>query len=89
MLARGMAKKRLANPEAAHQYTKGGPESGEAIRLYLEVLKVMAVSHRTHLGVRIVFPDPQVCHETAARESIGTAWIGRMAAERESGEGPE
>ena len=42
MLARGMAKKRLNGPEAAQQYTDGGPESGEAIRLYLQVLKVIA-----------------------------------------------
>lgn len=42
MLAKGMAKKRLDNPETAIQYTKGGPESGESIRLYLEVLKVIA-----------------------------------------------
>lgn len=41
MLARGMAKKRLETPGTAQQYTHGGPESGEALRLYLEVLKVM------------------------------------------------
>jgi len=43
MLARGMAKKRVENPEAAKQYTGGHPESAEAIRLYLEVLKVTAM----------------------------------------------
>ena len=43
MLARGMAKKRVENPEAAKQYTGGYPESAEAIRLYLEVLKVTAM----------------------------------------------
>ena len=42
MLARGMAKKRLDSPETANQYTKGGPESGEAVRLYVEVLKVIS-----------------------------------------------
>ena len=42
MLAKGMAKKRLDNPETAAQYTKGGPESGEAIRLYLAILEVNA-----------------------------------------------
>ena len=50
MLARGMAKKRLESPGTAQQYTRGAPESGEALRLYLEVLKVMA-DHITGLGI--------------------------------------
>ena len=39
MLARSMAQKRLEDPDAATPYAQSDRESGEAVRLYLEILK--------------------------------------------------